>query len=62
LLQSFRELVAACLIEDPEKRPTASQLLEYPFLQQTLSTEYLASTFLDGLSPLGERYRKLKVR
>ncbi|KAL9857479.1 putative protein kinase STE-STE20-Fray family [Arabidopsis thaliana] len=58
--KSFRELVAACLIEDPEKRPTASQLLEYPFLQQTLSTEYLASTFLDGLSPLGERYRKLK--
>ncbi|CAH8253350.1 unnamed protein product [Arabidopsis lyrata] len=58
--KSFRELVAACLIKDLEKRPTASKLLEYPFLQHTLSTEYLASTILDSLYPLGERFRKLK--
>ncbi|EOA40506.1 hypothetical protein CARUB_v10009233mg [Capsella rubella] len=58
--KSFRELVAACSIEDPENCPTASKLLEYPFFQHAHSTEYLASTILDGLSPLGERYRKMK--
>ncbi|KAJ6838525.1 serine/threonine-protein kinase fray2 isoform X1 [Iris pallida] len=58
--KSFKELVAACLVKDPKKRPTTEKLLKHPFFKHARSNEYLIRTILDGLSPLEDRYRTLK--
>ncbi|CAN6996895.1 unnamed protein product [Brassica oleracea var. botrytis] len=58
--KSFRELIAACLVKDPKKRPTAAKLLKHPFFKHARSTDYLSRKILYGLSPLGERFKKLK--
>lgn len=60
--KSFKELVAACLVKDPKKRPSSEKLLKHHFFKQARSNDYLARTILDGLSPLGERFRTLKVK
>lgn len=60
-LQSFKELVAACLVKDPKKRPSSEKLWKHHFFKHARSHEYLARTILDGLSPLGDRFRMLKV-
>lgn len=61
LLQSFKEMVAACLVKDPKKRPSSEKLLKHPFFKQARGHDYLARTILDGLPPLGDRFRMLKV-
>ncbi|CAA2973547.1 serine threonine- kinase BLUS1 [Olea europaea subsp. europaea] len=60
--KSFKELVAACLVKDPKKRPTSEKLLKHHFFKHARSTDYLARTILDGLPPLGERFRMLKAK
>ncbi|XP_011085835.1 serine/threonine-protein kinase BLUS1-like isoform X2 [Sesamum indicum] len=60
--RSFREIVAACLVKDPKKRPTSEKLLKNSFFKHARSKEYLARTMLGGLSPLGERFKMLKVK
>lgn len=59
--QSFKEMVATCLVKDPKKRPTSEKLLKHQFFKHARSNEYLARAILDGLPPLGERFRLLKV-
>ncbi|XP_057540243.1 serine/threonine-protein kinase BLUS1 isoform X2 [Amaranthus tricolor] len=60
--KSFKEMVAACLVKDPKKRPTSEKLLKHNFFKNAKSYEYLARTILDGLPPLGERFRVLKAK
>ncbi|EEF37666.1 serine/threonine protein kinase, putative [Ricinus communis] len=60
--KSFKELVAACLVKDPKKRPSSEKLLKHHFFKHARSNEYLARTILDGLAPLGERFRMLKAK
>ncbi|CAK7328066.1 unnamed protein product [Dovyalis caffra] len=60
--KSFKELVAACLVKDPKKRPTSEKLLKHHFFKHARPHEYLARTILDGLSPLGERFKMLKAK
>ncbi|XP_042498076.1 serine/threonine-protein kinase 4 homolog A isoform X2 [Macadamia integrifolia] len=60
--KSFKEMVAACLVKDPKKRPSSEKLLKHPFFKHARSNEYLARTILDGLAPLGERFRMLKAK
>ncbi|XP_044479067.1 serine/threonine-protein kinase BLUS1-like isoform X1 [Mangifera indica] len=60
--KSFKEMVAACLVKDPNKRPTAEKLLKHHFFKHARSYDYLARTILDDLAPLGERFRMLKAR
>lgn len=60
--KSFRELVAACLVKDPKKRPSSEKLLKHHFFKQAKSNAHLVRTILDGLPPLGERYRNLKTK
>ncbi|XP_010551577.1 PREDICTED: serine/threonine-protein kinase BLUS1 isoform X2 [Tarenaya hassleriana] len=60
--KSFRELVAACLVKDPKKRPTSAKLLKHPFFKHARSSEYLSRKILDSLSPLGDRFRQLKEK
>ncbi|KAF8408262.1 hypothetical protein HHK36_007411 [Tetracentron sinense] len=60
--KSFKEMLAACLVKDPKKRPTSEKLLKHHFFKQARPNEYLSRTILDGLSPLGERFRMLKTK
>ncbi|KAL6139601.1 hypothetical protein ACLB2K_057905 [Fragaria x ananassa] len=60
--KSFKELVAACLVKDPKKRPTSEKLLKHHFFKHARPVEYLSRTILDGLSPLGDRFRTLKAK
>ncbi|XP_077244112.1 protein kinase superfamily protein isoform X2 [Tasmannia lanceolata] len=60
--KSFKELVAACLVKDPKKRPTSEKLLKHHFFKHARSNEYMARAILDGLAPLGERFRVLKAK
>ncbi|KAG2321588.1 hypothetical protein Bca52824_014801 [Brassica carinata] len=55
--KSFRELIAACLVKDPKKRPTSAKLLKHPFFKHARSTDYLSRKILHGLSPLGDRFK-----
>ncbi|KAI4375331.1 hypothetical protein MLD38_013214 [Melastoma candidum] len=59
---SFKDMVAACLVKDPKKRPTAEKLLKHPFFKRARSPNYLAKAILEGLAPLGDRFRTLKAQ
>ncbi|KAJ7974578.1 Protein kinase [Quillaja saponaria] len=60
--KSFKELVAACLVKDPKKRPSSEKLLKHHFFKHARPTDYLARTILGGLAPLGDRFRILKAK
>lgn len=60
--KSFKEMVAMCLVKDPTKRPTSTKLLKHHFFKHARSNDYVARTVLDGLPPLGERCKILKLR
>ncbi|XP_030530878.1 STE20-like serine/threonine-protein kinase isoform X1 [Rhodamnia argentea] len=60
--KSFKEMVATCLVKDPKKRPTAEKLLKHPFFKRARAANYLAQTILEGLAPLGDRFRTLKAK
>ncbi|KAI5665524.1 hypothetical protein M9H77_15377 [Catharanthus roseus] len=60
--KSFREMVAACLVKDPKKRPSSEKLLKHHFFKHARPPEYLARTILDQLPPLGDRFRMLKAK
>lgn len=60
-VQSFKNMITLCLAKDPSKRPSAEQLLRHPFFKQAQSSEYIYQHVLDGLSPLSERVKNLKV-
>ncbi|XP_076910049.1 serine/threonine-protein kinase BLUS1-like [Bidens hawaiensis] len=59
--KAFKDLVAACLVKDPKKRPSSDKLLKHPFFKHARTTDYLQRTVLDGLPPLGDRFRMLKA-
>ncbi|KAD7478677.1 hypothetical protein E3N88_01813 [Mikania micrantha] len=60
--KSFKDLVAVCLVKDPKKRPSSEKLLKHPFFKHARATDYLQRTILDGLPPLGDRFRTLKAK
>lgn len=59
--QSFKQMIASCLVKDPSKRPSASKLLKHSFFKQARSNDYIARTLLEGLPVLGDRIKALKV-
>ncbi|XP_019757271.1 serine/threonine-protein kinase 26 isoform X1 [Dendroctonus ponderosae] len=50
--KQFKEFVEACLNKDPENRPTAKELLKYPFIRKAKKNSYLID--------LIDRYKKWK--
>lgn len=56
--RAFKDVVDACLVKDPSKRPTAAQLLLTPFFKSSKKKSYLVSTILDGLPPLTMRQER----
>lgn len=54
-------MLATCLVKDPKRRPTSEKLLKHPFFKHARTNEYSIQTILEGLPPLGERFKALKV-
>lgn len=59
--QSFKEMIAMCLVKDPTKRPTAEKLLRHSFFKHARTADYIRRHILDGLPLLEDRYKNLKV-
>ncbi|KAF4396842.1 hypothetical protein F8388_004810 [Cannabis sativa] len=57
---SFRQMVASCLIKDPSRRPSAKKLLKHSFFKQARSNDYIQRKLLEGLPVLGDRIKELK--
>ncbi|XP_043652733.1 serine/threonine-protein kinase 25 [Drosophila teissieri] len=51
--KSFKDFVEACLNKDPENRPTAKELLKYPFIKKAKKNAYLID--------LIDRFKKWKL-
>ncbi|KAG2155432.1 kinase-like protein [Suillus clintonianus] len=58
--RAFKDMVDACLVKDPSKRPTAAQLLHTSFFRSSKKKSYLVSTILDDLPPLTMRQERRK--
>ncbi|KAF8649843.1 hypothetical protein AX16_005606 [Volvariella volvacea WC 439] len=59
--KAFKEMVEACLVKDPTKRPTAQELLESPFFKASKKKSYLVSAILKDLPPLSQRQERRPV-
>lgn len=51
--KQFREFVEACLNKDPDNRPSAKELLKFPFIRKAKKNSYLID--------LTERYKRFKA-
>lgn len=52
--KQFKEFVEACLNKDPDNRPTAKELLKFPFIRKAKKNSYLVD--------LIERYKRWKAQ
>jgi serine/threonine-protein kinase OSR1/STK39 len=60
-LQSFKSMIAACLIKDQTKRPSATNLLKHPFFRKARSEHNAMKRMINKLPTLGERMQLIKV-
>ena len=59
--QSFKEMVAMCLVKDQTKRPTADKLLKHSFFKNSKPPELSVKKLFDELPPLWNRVKALQV-
>lgn len=59
--QSFKEMVAMCLVKDQTKRPTAEKLLKHSFFKNAKPPELTVKSVLTDLPPLWDRVKALQV-
>ena len=59
--QSFKEMVAMCLVKDQTKRPTAEKLLKHSFFKNAKPPELTVKSVLTDLPPLWDRVKAIQV-
>lgn len=59
--QSFKEMIAMCLVKDQTKRPTAEKLLKHSFFKHAKPPEISLKSILSDLPPLWDRVKTLQV-
>lgn len=60
--QSFKEMVAMCLVKDQTKRPTAEKLLKHSFFKQAKPPELSVKKLFAELPPLWQRVKALQLK
>ncbi|KAK8266851.1 hypothetical protein V6Z12_D12G273900 [Gossypium hirsutum] len=60
--QSFKEMVAMCLVKDQTKRPTAEKLLKHSFFKHAKPPELSVKKLFAGLPPLWNRVKSLQLK
>lgn len=60
-MQSFKEMVAMCLVKDQTKRPTAEKLLKHSFFKTAKPPELSVKKLFADLPPLWNRVKALQV-
>lgn len=60
--QSFKEMVAMCLVKDQTKRPTAEKLLKHSFFKHAKPPELSVKKLFDDLPPLWSRVKQLQLK
>ena len=59
--KEFKDMVASCLDQDPSKRPSADQLLEYSFFKNCRELNFLIKKVFDGLPNVEDTFKELKA-
>ncbi|RLN07799.1 serine/threonine-protein kinase BLUS1-like isoform X1 [Panicum miliaceum] len=58
--ESFKSMIATCLIKDPTKRPSARKLLKHPFFRKAKSEHNTVKCMINKLPSLAERMQTIK--
>jgi serine/threonine-protein kinase OSR1/STK39 len=59
--QEFKDMVASCLDQDPSRRPSTDQLLEYPFFKNCHEVKFHSDVFFFTLPNVEERFKERKA-